>query len=328
MAIGRRQFISALGGTAVVWPLAARAQQRAMPVVGFLDSTTSSNQSDRLVPFRQRLRELGWNEGRNIAIEVRWIEGRNERSAEIAAEFVRRKVDVIVATGTPTTVAAKQATSIVPIVFVGTADPVGTGLVPSLARPGGNVTGLSNQTRDLAGKRIELLREVIPGLRTLATMANVENVSVALELRDQLAAARALGVEVVTVEIRKAEDIAPAIMEAVKARADALSVLLDGLTISNHSRINMLALDARLPTIHADRDQLEGGGLMSYGAYQADLFRRAAEIVDKILRGTKPGDIPVEQPTKFALVISLKTARALGLSVPQMLLATADEVIE
>ncbi len=323
----RRQFITLLGGAAS-WPLAARAQQAAkLPTIGFLDSSTPSDQGNRLAPLVQRLRELGWIEGRTVAIEARWAEGCNERSAEIAAEFVRLKVDVIVTGGTPNTAAAKQATSVIPIVFVSTGDPVGTGLVASLARPGENVTGLSNQNNDIAGKRVELLRAAVPGLRRLAIMANVGNDAVALEMRETQAAARTLGLEVVTLEIRRVEDIAPA-MEALKSRADALSVLTDGLTLSNRARINILALGAHVPTMLDTRELLDSAGLMSYGSSTPDLFRRAGDYVDKILRGTKPADIPVEQPTKFELVVNLITAKALGLTVTPTLLSTADEVIE
>jgi putative ABC transport system substrate-binding protein len=323
----RREFITFLGGAAA-WPLAVRAQQSAkLPTVGFLDSASPSNQSQRLAPLVQRLRELSWIEGRTVAIEARWAEGRNERSAEIAAEFVRLKVDVIVTAGTPNTAAAKQATSVIPIVFVSTGDPVGTGLVASLARPSGNVTGLSNQNNDIAGKRVELLRAVVPGLRRLAIMANVGNDAAALGLRESQAAARTLGLEAVTLEIRRVEDIGPA-MEALKSRADALSVIVDGLTLSNRARINILALGAQVPTMLDSREHLDSAGLMSYGVSTQDLFRRAGDYVDKILRGTKPADIPVEQPTKFELVVNLITAKALGLTIPPGVLATADEVIE
>ena len=285
------------------------------------------SQSQWVAAFVQRLRELGWIEGRTVAIEYRWAEGRSERFAEIAAEFVRLKVDVIVTAGTAAVVAAKQATSVIPIVFAAAGDPVGTGLVASLARPGGNVTGLSIQATDLAGKRLELLREVVPGLRRLAIMANVGNPAAVLEMGEVQAAARTLGLEVVTLEIRRAEDIAPA-FEALKGRADALYVVGDPLVNTNRVRINTLALAARLPTMYGSREYVEAGGLMSYGANFPDLFRRAADYVDKILRGAKPADIPVEQPTKFDLVINLTTAKALGLDVPPTLLARADEVIE
>ena len=275
----------------------------------------------------QRLRELGWIEGRTIAIEYRWAEGRTERAAEIAAELVRRKVDVIATSGTAVVVAAMQATSVIPIVFAAAGDPVGTGLIASLARPGGNVTGLSNQSRDLAGKRLELLREVVPGLGRLAILANVDNPAVVLNMREVQTTARTLGVEVITLEIRRGEDIVPA-FEALNGRAEALYVVIDLLLNTHRIRINTLALAARLPTMHTMREGVEAGGLMSYGANSPDLFRRAAEFVDKILRGANPGDIPVEQPTKFDLVINLTSAKALGLEIPPTLLARADEVIE
>ena len=324
----RRDFITLLGGVAAAWPLAARAQQPAkLPTIGFLGAATASVAGQWFAAFVQRLHELGWMEGRNIAIEVRWAEGRSERYAEIATEFVRLNVDVIVTIGTPASLAAKQATSVVPIVFVAASDPVGTGLVASLARPGGNVTGLSNQQADLAGKRVELLREVVPGLRQLAIMANVDNSASVLEMREVQTAARTIGLEVAILEVRQAEDIANG-FELLKSRADALYVVSDPLLGSNRVRINTLALGMRLPTLHAFRDHVEAGGLMSYAANFPDLYRRSADLVDKILRGTKPGDIPVEQPTKFELVINLTTAKALGITVPSNVLALADEVIE
>jgi putative tryptophan/tyrosine transport system substrate-binding protein len=323
--IRRRQFIVTLG-SAAAWPLAAGAQQAAMPVVGFLVAGTPLSHGQWVAAFVQRLRELGWIEGRTIAIEYRWGEGRNERFAEIAAEFVRRKVDVIVTSATAAVAAAKQATSVIPIVFVA-GDPVGTGLVASLARPGGNVTGLSIQQTDVAAKRLELLREVVPGLRRLAILANVGGPAVVLDMREVQATARTLGLEVITSEIQRGEDIVPA-FEALNGRADALYVCIDPLVNTHRIRINTLALAARLPTSHYNREAVETGGLMSYGANYVDLFRRAADLVDKILRGAKPADIPVEQPRKFDLVINLTTAKALGLDVPPALLARADEVIE
>src|SRR5215831_10533283 len=321
----RREFITMLGGAAAAWPLAARAQQPGKPpTIAFLGSTTPLVESQRVASFVQRLRELGWIDGSNVAIEYRWGEGRNERFVEIAAEFVRLQVDVIVTSGTSQVLAAKQATSVIPIVFATAGDPVGTGLVPSLARPGGNVTGLSNQNLDLAGKRLELLREVVPNLRRLAIIANVDNPAVVLDLGEAQAAARMLGLEVVIPEIRRAEDIAPA-FKVLEGRAQALYVTPDALVITNRARIQTLAMGVRLPTMHGSRDYVEAGGLMSYGPNYPDLFRRAAEYVDKILRGAKPGDIPVEQPTKFDLVINLITAQALGLEIPPTLLARADE---
>jgi len=271
--------------------------------------------------------ELGWIDSRNLAIEYRWGEGRNERFTQIAAEFVRLKVDVIVTGATPPTIAAKQATSVIPIVFAVAGDPVGTGLVASLARPGGNATGLSTQTPELAGKRLEVLREVVPRLRRLAIMGNVGNPLSVLELGEVQAAARTLALEVHTVEIQRAQDIAPAI-EALNGRADALYVCIDGLMNTNRIRINTLSLGTRLPTMHGAREYVESGGLMSYGPNFVDLYRRAGDYVDKILRGAKPGDLPIEQPTKYDFIINLTTAKALGLEVSPSLLARADEVIE
>jgi putative tryptophan/tyrosine transport system substrate-binding protein len=323
----RRKFITLLGGAAAAWPLAANAQQPGkLPTIGFLGATPLI-ESQRVTAFVQRLRELGWIEGRTIAIEYRWAEGRPDRFAEIAAEFVRLKVDVIVTVGTPPTLAAKQATAFIPIVFAASNDPVGTGLVASLARPGGNVTGQANQISDTIGKKLEFLREVVPDLRRLAIMANVGNPANVLEMAEAQATARTLGLEVTTSEIRRAEDIAPA-FEALKDRADALYLCPDPLMNTNRTRINILAVGARLPTMHGLRDYVEAGGLMSYGPNFPDLWRRAGDFVDKILRGAKPADIPVEQPTKFDLIINLTTAKALGLDVPPTLLARADEVIE
>jgi putative tryptophan/tyrosine transport system substrate-binding protein len=324
--IQRREFITLLGGAAAAWPLAARAQQPKLPTIGYLGTTTASAWSPWTAAFVQRLRDLGWTEGRTIAIEYRWAEARSEHFAEIAAEFVRLKVDVIV-TGGNAAVAAKQATSVVPIVFVLAADPVGMGLVTSLARPRANVTGLSIQQADTASKRLELLREVLPSLRRLAIMANVDYPNGALEMGEIQAAAGTLGLEVVNFEIRRAEDIARA-FETLKGRADALYVVGDALVTVYQIRIKTLALAARLPTMYSYREGVEAGGLMSYGPNFPDLFRRAGDYVDKILRGVKPADLPVEQPTKFDLVINLKTANALGLTVPPTLLARADEVIE
>jgi putative tryptophan/tyrosine transport system substrate-binding protein len=324
--VRRREFITLLAGAAATWPHGARAQQLAkLPTIGFLGSTTPTVGAHWLAAFVQRMRELNWIDGR-VAIEVRWAGGRSERFAEIAAEFVRLKVDVIVTSG-GAVAEAKQATSVIPIVFALANDPVGAGLVASLARPGGNVTGLSLQSSDLAGKRLELLREVVHGLGRLAIMANIGNRSNIVEMGEVQAAASTLGIQAVTSEIRRVEDIAPA-FEALKGRADALYVCANPLMNTNRVRINTLALGARLPTMHTVREPVEAGGLMSYGPNWPDQFRAAADYVDKILRGAKPADLPVEQPTKFDLVINLITAKALGLTVPPTLLARADEVIE
>jgi putative ABC transport system substrate-binding protein len=324
----RRAFPAGTGAVLLAAPRAAGAQQPGkLPTIGYLGANTPSAESQRIAAFVQRLRELGWIEGRTIAIEVRWAEGRNERFAEIAAEFVRLKVDVIVTAGTAAVVAAKQATSVIPIVFAVAGDPVGTGLVASLARPGGNVTGLSLQAPDIAGKRLELLREVVPGLRRLAILANVGSPLAVLEIREVQATARTLGFEVATSEIRRADDIAPA-FDALKGRGDALYVVADPLVTTNRIRISALALGARLPTMHGQRENVEVGGLMSYGASYPGLHRRAADYVDRILKGAKPADLPVEQPTKFEFVINLKTAKALGLTIPPSLQGRADEIIQ
>jgi putative ABC transport system substrate-binding protein len=323
----RREFITLLGSAVVARPLAARAQQSGkLPTIGYLGVATPTGTSLWDAAFVQRLRELGWIEGRTVAIEYRWAEGRIERVPEIAAEFVQRKVDVIVTTATGA-VAAKQATSVIPIVFTLATDPIGIGLVASLARPGGNITGLSNQSTDLAGKRLELLREIVPGFRRLAILANVSAPNAVLDMGEAQTAAGKLGLKVVPSPIRRGEDIAPA-FEAIEGRADAIYVCGDPLQATYRIRINTLALGLRLPTIFPDREDAEAAGLMSYGPNFPDLYRRAAEYVDKILRGAKPSDLPVEQPTQFDLILNLTTAKALGLTVPPSLLARADEVIE
>jgi len=303
----RREFITLLSGAAAGWPLHARAQQP-KPAFGYLGPNTRSLDGQRLVAFLERLRDLGWIEGRTIDIEYRWAEGRNDRLAEFAAEFVRRKVNVIVTSATPPTVAAKQATSVIPIVFASVGDAVGAGVVESLARPGGNATGLSLQATDAAGKRLELLRDVVPGLHRLAVMANSGNPSAALEMREAEATARALGLETIRSEILRAEDITPA-FDALKGRVEALYVCNDPLAGTNRFRINTLALGLRLPTMFIAREYVDAGGLMSYGANFLDLYRRTAELVDKILHGATPAEIPVEQPTKFDLVVNLTTSR-------------------
>jgi putative ABC transport system substrate-binding protein len=321
----RREFFAALGGAAT-WPLAAQAQQAArLLVIGFLGSDATVWSPWRAI-FAARLRELGWIEGRTIAIEDRWGEGRPERVAEIAADFVPRKVDVIVTNG-PAVLTLKQATAVIPIVFALANDPVGAGMVASLARPGGNITGLALQASDLAGKRLELLREVVPRIRRLAIMSTVGYPGAEVEVREVQAAALTLGLEVVPFKIRQGGDIAPA-FEALKAQADALYLVVDALVAANRTRIITLALGARLPTIFNTREHVQAGGLMSYGPKYPDLFRRAAEMVDKILRGAKPADIPVEQPTRFDLVINLTTAKALSITIPPNFIALADEVIE
>ena len=324
----RREFITLLGGAAAAWPLAARAQKAGKPpTIGVLAGGTPSSHHQYVAALVQRLRELGWIEGRTIEIEYRWAEGSSERAAQIATEFVRLKVDVIVTSATVPTLAAKQATSAIPIVFATAGDPVGAGLVASLARPGGNVTGLSAQFTDLAGKRIELLREILPDLRRLGLLANASSPSAVLEMVAVQSMAGALGLELVTPVVQQSEDIAPA-FDALKDRVEALIVITDPLVLIHQIRISTFALAARLGTMHGLRECVEMGGLMSYGPDNTALYRRAAEYVDKILRGAKPRNLPVEQPTKFDLVINRTTAKALGLDISPALLARADEVIE
>ena len=325
--IRRRDFVALLGSAAVAWPLAARGQQSAMPVIGFLGTTTAPAWTPWTGAFVQRLRELGWIEGRTATIEYRWAESRPERFVEIAAEFARLKVDVIFTAGAQSTLAARRATSDVPIVFALANNPVSSGLVASLARPGGNVTGLSTQGTDTVGKRLGLMGELVPSLRRWAVMLNAGFPDAVMELSEMQAAAKLLGLELTVLEIRHADDIAPS-FDGIKGRADALYVCVDPLVLANRDRINILALDTRLPTMHGFREYAAAGGLVSYGPNVPDLFRRSADFVNRILRGAKPADIPVEQPTKFELVINLQTARGLGLELPPTLLARADEVIE
>ena len=294
--------------------------------IGILGTATAPVWATWTAAFVQRLRELGFTEGRNVALEYRWAEGRPERFAQIAAEFVRLKVDVIVIAGSSVP-AVKQATSVIPIVFAIANDPLAGGLVTSLSRPGGNVTGLSNQGVDLAGKRLELLREAIPTLRRLAILANAGYADSVAEMAEVETTAQRLGLEVTRLEIRRVQDITPA-FEGRQGQVEAVYVVVDGLVSTNRTRIVTHALSERLPTIFNNREHAEGGALISYGPNFVDMFRRSAEIVSKILRGAKPADIPVEQPTKFDLVINLTTAKALGIELPATLLARADEVIE
>jgi putative ABC transport system substrate-binding protein len=320
----RREFITFVGtAAAAAWPTrgAGAAGQAAHHRVLGSKHAFGRKRMDC------RVRTAAAREGRTIAIEYRWAEGRDERLVEIAAEFVRRKVDVIVTWGAEPAIIAKQATSVIPIVFAAVGDPLGTGLVASLARPGGNITGLSNQSAELAGKRLELLREVLPGLRRLAIMFNVDAPASVLDMRGVQAAADTIGLEVATSEIRQSKDIAPA-FDALKGHADALYVCTEPVVFTNLVGINILAAAARIPTMHGRREYVEGGGLMSYGTNFSELFRRAGDYVDKILHGAKPAEIPVEQPTKFDLTVNLTTAKALGITVPLPLLARADEVIE
>jgi putative ABC transport system substrate-binding protein len=322
----RREFIALVAGVTAARPRVALAQQRTgkLPTIGIIGAGTRQGWSQWIAAFVQRLSELGWVEGRTVAIEYRWADGRGDREDEIAAEFVRLKVDVILTVGGTS---ARQATSDIPIVFAISADPLGTGLVASLARPGGNITGLSIQSSDLVGKRLEILREAVPGLRQLAVMADFTFQAAGLEADGIRDGAKTLGIEVTRSEISRTEDIAAA-LGALKGRVQAVYVPANRLANANRVRINELALAARLPTMFGFREYVESGGMLSYGPNTAELFRRAGDFVDKILRGAKPADMPVEQPTKFDLTINLKTAKALGIDISPTLLARANEVIE
>ena len=323
--MGRREFITLIVA-ATAWPLAARGQKASkLSTIGFI-GVSETSYAPWTASFVERLHELGWIKGQTIAIEYRWSEGRPERVAEIVAEFVRQGVDVIVAYGGAVST-LKQATTTIPIVFTHAGDPVGSGLVANLSHPGGNVTGTSVQQAENAGKRLELLRDAVPHLHRLAIMFDAGYRASVLEGAEAQSVARTLGLEVATLEIRHTEDMARG-FDAIKGQADALYIVENALILTNDKAIATLAINAKLPTILASRATIEAGGLMSYGPNFPALFRRAAEIADKILRGAKPGDIPVEQPTKFDLVINLKTAKALGLTIPHNLLVLADEVIE
>jgi putative ABC transport system substrate-binding protein len=323
----RRDFIWLASGAAA-WPITVQAEQAKKPTIGFLGAATPEAWSAWRAAFAGRLSELGWIEGSTVAIEYRWAEGHTERYRDIAAEFVRLGVGVIVTVGSAALI-AKQVTSVVPIVFAVAPDPIGSGLVASLSRPGGNVTGVSNQAADLVGKRLEILREVLPGLHELVVVVNAGNPTSMVEARDVQAAARALSLEVTAIEITRTEDLKPDTLSPVTAAAStALYAVSDPVILANRARINALADAARIPSIYAAREYVEAGGLMSYGPNYASLFARAGDFVDKILRGAKVGDLPVEQPTKFELIINLKAAEMLGLQISPVLLARASEVIE
>jgi putative ABC transport system substrate-binding protein len=327
----RREFMAVMVGAALApmaAPLPALAQQRGkLPIIGFLGAATPTAWSSFLSAFLDRLRELGWVDGRNMVIEYRWAQGRRDQYSEFAAELAGLQVAVIVTAGTGPTISVMKATSEIPIVFAAAGDPLGTKLVASLARPGGNVTGLSNQQTDLAGSRLELLREVAPGLRNVAILGNVNTPNVMLEMNELQSAAPRIGLALTKLEIKKTDDIIPAI-EALDGSVGGLYVCTDPLITTHAVRINTLAVSKKLRTMYAFREYVRQGGLMSYGPNFPDLFRRAGDYVDKILRGTKPADIPVEQPTKFDLIINLTTAKALGLAIPEAFLLRANEIIE
>ena len=325
----RRQFITLLGGAAATWPLAARAQQPAkIPRIGFLGNSTATMEANLIGPLRDGLRELGYEEGRNVIIEFRWADGKYDQFPALVAELLAAKVDVIITAGTPATLAIKKATSMVPLVFIAVGDPVGTGVVPNLGRPGGNITGLSSIAPDLEGKRLELLREVVPKLSHVAFFLNPANAFHTASMRQARVAAQSLGIKLQPMEVNKSEQLDGAFASIVKEKPDALLILADRIFLHNRKRMMEFAIQQRLPSVNAYRELVEAGGLISYGPSYEDMHRRAAVYVDKILKGTKPADLPIEQPTKFTLLINLKTAKTLGLTVPPTLVARADELIE
>ena len=325
--MNRREFITLLGGAAAACPLAAHPQQGAkQPLIGMLVPGTRATHGEWFAALAQRLRELGWIEGRTVAFEYRFAEGQPERTTEIVAEFVRMKVDLIATSTDGAALAAKKATSVIPTVSV-MSDPIGSGLVASLNRPAGNVTGISVQQAELASKRVELLREVVPGLRRLAVIGDAGSGPSLVELEQAYVGAQTLGLDAVKIEIHRMEDIASA-FERVRGNSQALYVVSNPLINASRIRISTLALGARMATICGFREYVEVGALMSYGPNVPALFRRAAELVDKILRGAKAAELPVEQPTKWDLVINLTTAKALGLAIPKSFMLRVDEAIE
>ncbi|MGA8999590.1 MAG: ABC transporter substrate-binding protein [Pseudolabrys sp.] len=323
----RREFITFLGCVAAAWPLAASAQSK-IPRIGFMGNSTAALEANLVDAFREGLREHGYEEGRNIVIEYRWADGKYEQFPALVAELIAAKVDVIVTAGTPAALAMKKATTTVPLVMVAVGDPVGTGLVPSLARPGGNLTGLSSVAPDLEGKRLQLLREVVPALSHVAMFINSVNPFHVSSMRQARAAAKAMGIKLQLHDIRKSQDLDDAFAAIRKERPDALLILADRVFLHNRERMMDFTKEQRLPNVNAYKELVEVGGLMSYGPSYEDMHKRAAIYVDKILKGAKPADLPIEQPSKFTFIINLKTAKALGVTVPSQLLALADRLIE
>jgi putative ABC transport system substrate-binding protein len=324
----RREFVSLLGGTALAWPLVARAQQPAMPVIGFLDTRSPDGMTDRLRAFREGLKDSGYVERENVAIEYRWAENQLDRLPELAAELVRRQVAVIAATSTYSAFAANAATTTTPIVFLVGEDPVRLGLVASLARPGGNLTGINNFAGELTVKRLELLREMVPGAARIAVLVNPGNIAIETTLRDVQSAARVMGLQIQVLKASTSREIDAAFATFVRERPDAVFVGLDVFFISRRAQLVNLASRHALPATYPLREFAEVGGLMSYGTNIADTFRHIGVYAGRILKGAKPADLPVVQSTKFELVINAWSARMLGLAVPPTLIATADEVIE
>lgn len=329
LGIGRRQFVSVLGGAAVAWPLAANAQQPdKIPHIGLLSPFTATDTAKWYRAFLQGLRDLGWVEGKNIALEYRYADGKSERLPDLVGDLVQRKVDVIVTSVSNDSLAAKNATTKIPIVMAAAGDPVAIGIVESLSRPGGNITGLSQMTPDLTGKRLEMLKAIAPNVASIAVLFNPDDPISALGLKEIELPARKLGVEIHSLEVRNSADLDRALKEAAGTRVNALAAMPNPIFVTSLKQIADFALQNRWPSMFHLREFADAGGLMAYGVDRSDLYRRAATFVDKILRGASPADLPIEQPTKFELAINVKTAKALGLTVPQSLLATADEVIE
>jgi putative ABC transport system substrate-binding protein len=327
--IARRDFITLLGGTAAAWPLAARAQQAAkIPRVGLLSTFSPSETVPWHQALRQGLRDLGWVEGENISIEYRYAEGRLDRMTALASDLVRLKVDLIFTDTMSPAFAAKNATQTIPVVVASASDLVASGLAQSLARPGGNITGLDQIAPELGGKRLELLKEIVPKLSSAVVLWNPQNKTSTRNWNELQPPARQLGLPLHSLEVRNADELDKAFEAATTARADALVILPEPVFVGNLKRIADFAAKNHLPSIFHLREFADAGGLMAYGPDRSDLFRRAAAYIDKILKGAKPADLPIQLPTKFELVINLKTAKALGLSVPDRLLALADEVIE
>jgi putative ABC transport system substrate-binding protein len=325
----RRDFLTLLGGVVATAPLAASAQEaRKLPRIGFLGNSTATLEANLVGPFRDGLHDLGYVEGRNILIEYRWAEGNYERFPSLIAELIALKADVIVTAGTPAAVAVKKATASIPLVMVAVGDPVGTGLVASLGRPGGNATGLTSIAPELEGKRLELLKEVLPKVSRVAVLWNPANAYQIGSEKEVQAAAKVLHILVASLPVRNREQLGNALAAIPREHADAVLVLADRLFLHNRERIADFVITNRLPAMNAYRELVEAGGLISFGPSYAVMHRQAATYVDKILKGAKPADMPVEQPAKFELVINLKSARALGITIPQSVLARADEVIQ
>jgi ABC-type uncharacterized transport system substrate-binding protein len=328
-AVKRRDFITLLSGMAVGWPLPLRAQQQAKVArIGFLGNSTPELEANLIGPFREGLRDHGYEEGRNIHIEYRWAEGKYERFPTLIAELIASKVEIIVTAGTPASLAVKKAASSTPLVMIAVGEPVATGLVTSLARPGGNITGVTSISPEIEGKRLEMLREVVPSVSHIAVLWNAGSPVQVIQEKETRAAAQALGMKMLSLGVRTQEEIEGAFTTILREKPSALFVLADRLFLHHRKRIMDFAAQHRLPGVHAYRELVEAGGLMSYGPSYAGMHRRAAYFVDRILKGTNPGDLPVERPATFELIVNLKAARALGLAIPPSLILRADEVME